>query len=736
MKKFFKWLAAIFVLLVLVVVGFILFVDANQFKPSIEALAKKQGVALRIEGDLSWKLWPGIGVGAEGVTIASTKTPEQPLAKIQQMNLVLAIRPLFKGSFQSDHLFISGIDINLLVDTQGRSNWEFLSDPEPEPLTSDNNSTALDLNVNKISIEKGHLVYDDQSAHSRIELKELGLQMNQVNTQNQPFPVTFSTAIQLQSGNESALQLQLDTDNQLSLDAELNTVNISDGNLILEVFGEKTAKIPLEYQLHIKDLQKEMSYEGELNLAKISLKDLLGAMDISMETAQADALTHFVMTTSFAGTAEKMQLDPVVMQLDDTRFTGSVAITDFTTSTLKVNLKGDHINLDHYLPPPSANTVSTTSSSDVEEPLPLDALRDLNLNAKFQLGSLVVNDLHMSDVNWTLLSRNGMLEQQLAAQGYSGKMELKNQLDARQNPVQLKFDLGVEAIQVAPLMNDLFKDRDSEKFDLQGAIHARALGSSTGMTTTQLVDNLQANATFSGAELRMMPINLEQQFCQLVQLVNKTESPEKTWDQFTRLTELSGSVKLRDQKIQIDSLKAGVEQLLLSSTGQIDMANDQYDLLLPLKLLKTASTANATPSVTSCWTTADNDWLERGLNLLRCKGSLSELNPLKDCRPDKDLLLELTKDYAVYKVKQKHGAKIEEKKAEVKTKIDEEKAKVKDKVDQEKQRLFDRLQKKLGSDKSSNASSSAVSSEATTNLPEPVPSNVETTSAASDAVTQ
>lgn len=288
----------------------------------------------------------------------------------------------------------------------------------------------------------------------------------------------------------------------------------------------------------------------------------------------------------------------------------------------------------------------------------------------------------MQDVNWTILARNGMVEQQLSAKSYSGKLDLKNQLDARQSPANVKFDLAAEGVEVTPLMNDLFKDRDTEKFDAQGALHLRALGGTSGASVNQLTNNLQANATFSGAELRVMPLNLEKQFCQLVQLVNKTQAPEQTWDNFTKLTELSGSLKLRDQKIQIDSLKAGVEELLLSSSGLIDMKDDKYNLLLPFKLAKSADAGNTT--TLACWS-GDTYWLERGMNLLRCKGSLSGLNPLKDCGPDKELLLDLTKDYATYKIKQKHGEKIETKKQEVK-----------DRVDTEKKKLFDKLQKKLG----------------------------------------
>jgi AsmA protein len=98
-----------------------------------------------------------------------------------------------------------------------------------------------------------------------------------------------------------------------------------------------------------------------------------------------------------------------------------------------------------------------------------------------------------------------------------------------------------------------------------------------------------------------------------------------------------------------------------------------YDFFLPLKLVKDTTTAVAEGVSTSekgCSITS-NYWADRGMSLLRCKGSFAAINPAKDCRPDKEALVELTKDFAKYKLLEKHGEKIEAKKAELKEKKEE-----------------------------------------------------------------
>jgi AsmA protein len=63
---------------------------------------------------------------------------------------------------------------------------------------------------------------------------------------------------------------------------------------------------------------------------------------------------------------------------------------------------------------------------------------------------------------------------------------------------------------------------------------------------------------------------------------------------------------------------------------------------------------------------------------LRCKGSLATLNPVNDCRPDSKGLTSLTKDFAEFKLREKHGDKIDaaekkldDKKDELRKKLDE-----------------------------------------------------------------
>lgn len=720
MKILLKSLAALVLLALLAVLALVFLVDANRFKPRLEAIAKDQGIALQIKGDLGWDLWPSLGVAVNDVRVAALVAPDQPIAELKQASLLLALRPLFSGDFQVDHIAVDGAVVSLKVDANGIGNWEALSKPrattnppQPEPAAAEN----LKLDIQHISLSNSQVSYRDERTGQSVALRDINLTMSDVNLRAAPFALELSFLMeQLQAGAQP-LQVRGQLSNKLSVDSAFSNLKFDDGKLQLEISNKEaskdadkdSAKLALDFSLIVTDLKKELSYQGNVNLSEINARKLLAVFDIALDTTNKDALSKVALSSTLAGNNKKIKLDNLKLALDNSQFSGSIGVSDLSTGALKVVLEGDEFNLDDYLPPPheaapgAAPQPTATAIPAADTLLPMEKLRALNINAKVALKKIIVNKIELENVALKFLAKNGMIEQSISAKAYAGAITAKGQLDARGEQALVQFDAGVEGLELEPLLKDLKMD---SKFGLQGAVQARALGTTQGTSVNQLMKALRSNATFSGAQVRLLPINLEQQFCKLVNLVNQAEDPLQQWNEYTELSELSGSIKWRDEIITIDAFKAGVEKLQLGSHGKINLATDEYDIFLPFKLAKsktdtiTAEQVAVTTSATGC-SIGSQYWLERGMELLRCKGSFSAINPLSDCRPDTELLIELTKDYAVYKLKEKHGAKYEEKKAELTQKVEKEKNK-----------LFDKLQKHLNKAFPSSAAASSATAPA------------------------
>jgi len=685
MKLIGKIFISLIVLLALAIIALLVLVDPNSFKPRIESIAKEQGIALQMKGDLGWAFWPSIGVAINEVSIAADATPTQPIADFKQASLMLALKPLLAGKFEVDHVALDGANINLSLDKHGKGNWESLSknNAPPAPTEESNDASTLQLSVEKISLTNASLVYVDEKTEQRLSVRDINLTMTHLNTHSEPFDVTLQWALEMTQPNTDTLMLQGELSNRIAMDEHFQQITLDQGSLHLILNKTTTAPIDIAYSVALKDPQNALSYQGEFQLQPVNAKQLLESLGTTLSTANKNALTAVSASGMFSGDQKKLALDDLKLQLDKTHVDGNLAITDFATSAIKVTLKGDGINADDYLAP-KTETTEATPATEEDTPLPLDALRTLDLDAHIALNTLQINKMALSGIDLTVKAKQGIITQTLKATAYEGAISLNTKTDARSEKAQVNFDGGVSGLELKPLLDDMDM---SEKMALTGAIQAKTQGTTQGASVNQLMESMNSTANFSGAQVRLSPLNIEEQFCKLVNLVTQSTTEEITWDSFTEMRQLDGNIIWQDQIIKLDNFSAGVSQLLLNSTGKINLATDKYEFKLPLKLAEASQAA----SLKGCSLSTTNYWVDRGLSLLRCKGKFAAIDPIKDCGFDKSALGDLTKDFAEYKLREKHGAKIEA----AEQKVDEKKQELKQKVDDKKKDLFNKLQSKL-----------------------------------------
>lgn len=666
--------AGIIGLLLCSLVLLVLLVDANSFKPRIEAMAKQQGIALNMRGDLHWAFWPAIGVAVQDVAIADLDTPQTPIAEVQKASFMVALVPLMKGDLQVKHLLVDGARIHLVVDAQGQGNWAKLLRQPPQADTSpakagvadeaaDARAHNLKLAIEKVSLHHSQISYSNPAKNQQIDIANINLDMDNVNTQGKPFVV--DVALETALGQAAApIGLKIQLHNSVSLSNDLNALSLSAGKLQLDIAAKAAASLALSYNLKLEDINTSLRYQGDIALPGTNARQLLAAFGQSLPLANEKSLTDVRFSSDFSGDKQQLALERLHLQLDKTAFNGSLALSDFAKPSLKLKLAGDSLNLDDYLPPAAAPGAAAPAAKTPAK-LPLGLLAALNVSARLELQELAAKGLHLQQPVLQLTVKNGQLQQALTSKLYAGSLHQQAQLRAQGDTANLQFEAHLLALEVAPLLKDLQLDKS---LNLSGAVQLDATGESQASSAAQLVENMRAQAIFSGAKFRLAPLNVEQQFCQMVNLVNRETAPEQQWNAYTELRELSGKINLANRIITVESLTAGVQKLLLNAKGTINLAAGSYDFLLPLKIQRDAndSPTSITTSAQGCKVTS-NYWAERGMSLLRCKGAYANIDPKSDCRPDKDQLNEVIKDFAEYKLK----GKAEAKKTELLKKLDD-----------------------------------------------------------------
>jgi AsmA protein len=710
-KLIFKILAAVIALLLIAILVLVLFFDLNMLKPRIEAEARAQGVDLRIGGDIGWTFWPSVGVAVSDIRVAPVATPEEVLAELDKASLLVELMPLFKGNVVVHHVLVDGARIDLKVDRQGNGNWEKLTAEKvpadvaqqqtgAAPAGSDGSAPGepaeegqeLQLSVERISLSNSALNYTDEQSGQSVALQDIRLDVNQFNLQAQPFDVSLALKTRLESEGSAPMNIAVQSANRVQLQSDLNGAKITGGDLSFVI--NDSGKLSATYDLNLNDLQGDLRFDGSVKVPAFDAKALISALGTPLQTSESYALTKVALETRVAGNKNSLQAEPLTITLDKTTLTGSFGISDFSRMAMKLAIKGDQIVADDYLAPEtqaaaapaggsggSSGGGSAAAPADGDEELiPLEMLKTLNLDANLDFDKITFADIPLEAVRVRLNAANGQVNlTQTDARVYDGTLAAKGSLDARGNTAVIRFDSALTNVQIEPAMKAL---ELGDNFAIAGGINANLQANTRGLTMNQLVDGMQANADFSGAQVRFSPLNIEQKFCELVDLVNKSDSQGLVaWDPFTEMRELSGKITMANSVVNIESVKAGVHQLELGTNGKIDLAAGGYDLLLPMKLLNEETSENGCR-------VPGNYWINRSLSLLRCHGSLETLNPLTDCRPDAKGLANLTRDFAEFKLREKHGDKIDA---------------AEQKVDQKKEELLQKLDKKLGGEGDSDA---------------------------------
>ncbi|UTF61712.1 AsmA family protein [Gilvimarinus sp. DA14] len=698
MKLILKILMLLLLLVILAVAFVVMFLDPNVFKPRIEKLAAQQGVHLDIEGDLAWKFWPSLGIAINDITVASTQTPDEPLASLRSASLLVATKPLFSGELQVEHLLVDGAELTLTADESGSKNWQRFTAQERQAAAemseeqlrelkaqqkaqtpsgaegsdpSDAQSgRSLSLAVEQISITDSELNYSDESAGQQVHAALHKVELTGFNLTDQPFELNAEANLSLESASapDGVIPLAIDLSAIMQVNENIDQFQLSDGQLRLGV-GHDDVALVSDFSASAQDMQGDMSYGASFALQTFNLKELLASLGMAApQTANPDALSQVSLSTKLIGSANTLALSPIEASVDQTHLNGELSITDLSTQALQLTLVGDFINIDDYLPPPapqtdskSSNPVSGTSGGKSkpqvqEEPLPLDAIRALNANVQFDFAKAIVNKLTVENMRLRLSAKNGVMQlTEASLNSYQGQLQAQGQLDARGRRAKASFTADMTGVQLEPLLEDLQLEQDIQ---LTGALNVKAKGNTSGAFASDLFKQLNAEASISGVEVTVAPLNVEKYFCRIVALTKdeaesadgKT-SEQRSWPEFTQMSALDGTIRLNNQVVTVENFEAGVDQLLLATQGQLNLAAETYDFRLPLTLLE------KTTSAEGC-TVKSNYWLNRSLSLLRCKGSLDNLSPLKDCGLDSKALESLTGDYAKYKLQKELTRKL------------------------------------------------------------------------------
>lgn len=610
MRELIKFLMSVVLLIVVVAIALPMVIDPNDYRDDIQAAVKEQtGRDLLIKGDLSLSVFPWVGLGISNVSLSNSEGfSAEFFAEIEEANIKIKLLPLLSQQVEVSTVVLKGMRINLAKDKTGRSNWDDMvqpSDKEAKPAASDANNeasgAAAAIAIGGLQIVDANIIWDDASKGEKYSLIDFDLTTDALSLGK---PMGINLAFTVDSSKPKAtVRLKLNGD--LLINTELNKFDLQGLTMAIDAAGEPVPG---------------------------------GAMRI-------DIASHLIADLSGDGS---LTLNPLSIKFDDSMLSGSAAVNHFSKPAIRFDLAVDTINVDRYLPTP-APEAEQGKATKVAVPvpaaaalIPVQTIRDLNIDGEFKVASLVINGLKAQGASISILAKNGVLTSKQGIEAfYNGSYSGTTIIDARQNTPKITVKENASGVDIEPLLIDLLGESP-----IAGTANITADITTRGQTVPAFKKALNGTASFSFNDGAVTGIDVGALMKQAQAVLNGDLSAAFIKGAGkTPFSEMSGTAQITNGLVSNQDLLVETPLVNVKGSGTANLVSEGIDYQLTLQRTK-ASSAEEIAS----------DDVKNLLIPVNVTGSFSEPKVALDV---KGMVMETQK------------AKIDEKKEELKEKLRE-----------------------------------------------------------------
>lgn len=627
-------------LLIIVALGFALthLFDPNDYKDEIRQLARdKAHVELTLNGDIGWSLFPWLGLELHDASVATLANPKAPFADLQMLGLSVRVLPLLRREVQMSDVRVEGLNLTLAKDANGHGNWEDIGQPLPEQATatdpnapapeattrSDSPQRPLKLDIDSLTVNNARVQYSDEKTGQQFTAESIQLSTGAVR-EGAEIPIKLTAFL---GTNQPALRARTELNGELRLDRALKRYQFEDMRLSGEVSGDplqgKTVTFNAQGQLladlganvaewtglkvsanqlralgelHVRELDREPQLTGGLSIAQFDLRAFVEGIGQQLPAMADGSLTRLEMVSRLQGTKNSLALEDLALKVDDSSFTGRIAVDDFARQALRVQLKGDKLDADRYLPPKSEKAASNTAQRQAEVQsseaaavtgsgesplpdaptrgawsddrlLPVDRLKALDLQADLSLGQLTLDKLPIQNATLKAQGQGGLLTLESLSGGlYNGSVTSKGTLDVRPAVPLLALQTRINRVPV-----EHFIKTKNPNPPLTGLLTLDSNVTGSGNSQKALVETLNGTASFALENGVLVNANLEQQLCKGIAVLNRKTLSGEPRGKDTPFRQLKGSLVLRNGVASNQDLVVSIPGMTVKGNGDVDL---------------------------------------------------------------------------------------------------------------------------------------------------------------------
>jgi AsmA protein len=548
LKIVFGLLGFIVLLLVLAIVLLPMIYDTDDMKQAISrGISEQTGRELSIDGELEFAVFPYLAVEVSDLALSNAEGfGDTPFAAANQMKVAVALLPLIRKELVAGEVLLSGMQVNLAVDRQGRNNWDDLVDAEDgSPATSvQDGSPFANQKIAGLIIQDALIEFRDEQAGAHYRLGDFDMKTGALG-ETGPVPVEISMLLE-------------DLVAKTSMGVDLSSNATAD-------MGQKI--------ISLDDLVADVTVQAGGISKNVKVKAPLLQADLTAETLAVNSFSASApgieASGAVAGTSDRLELKNFSMQMDDSQFTGEMSIHNFDAPKISFDLAVDSIDLDRYMAPAEGDA----GGDDEDVAIPGEDLKGLDVDGTLRAGALTMSGFDLSNAELGVRIKNSKLRlHPFSADFYGGHYSGDVRIDASGTTPVISADEKIESVVFQQLAGDVFgQDKLSGK--AQGGLKVTG----TGNTLNEVLANLNGDLGLRLDEGALEGIDVWYEIRNALALYKGKPGPETDLGR-TVFSRLELDATIADGILNANELAGELPFLSLSGNGTIDLEKMVVDL--------------------------------------------------------------------------------------------------------------------------------------------------------------
>ncbi|MGI9220254.1 MAG: AsmA family protein, partial [Woeseiaceae bacterium] len=559
------------------IIAVLLFFDVNDYRDDIEqAVEDNTGRDFVINGDISLSVFPWLEIEMPPVSLGNAAGfGDEPMVRIQEVDLSLKLLPLlFRREVQVSTARLTGLNLNLAVNDDGRSNWQDFIDaaeyrdsiPE-EVQPAESRTPAATLEIAGVEILDSVIRYADASAGTDVTLSDLNIEVGAINNTDEVLKLDgFSINALLEGLSETPTVFGLST-TAVNINTSAEMIVLGDVELALLGLDISAAVEPFSFA-------GEITPTAAIKVEAFSLRNLMERMDIEPpETSDPAALGRVTMIAIAKVGTDAIRLTDLTLELDETTFTGSLAIPQGVNDVFELELNGDAIKLDGYMAPVTEGEAAATTADDAPVEIPAELIRLLNARGSMSLASAELSGMQFDDLELGVVMDDGKLRMHpIKASLFEGQYNGDVRIDASGATPVLSVNERIEGVQLGALAMAMF-----EQDNISGSINGSFELSGRGADMLAVQQTLGGDISMELNDGAFEGTDVWHELRKARALIRQEEAPEPTLPARTRFSDVSVSGPVNNGVFSSDNFQALLPFMQMTGTGSINFVEARVD---------------------------------------------------------------------------------------------------------------------------------------------------------------